>query len=231
MATKRAELAHTAIFSEFAWPITCADVKVSKPRPVVTLLNGLEVVCDTETDNGGWIVIQRRASADVDFYRGWVEYKYGFGDLYGNFWMGLEKIHKLTSMQRYELRIDISYEEKNYHANYNSFSLLGEPEYYTIQISGYSGDTTDTMLRVNGHAFSTSDSDHDTSNENCARDFHGGWWYLECHQAHLNGVWGSKKYGEGLNWRPLTGFYDSVSFSEMKIRPVDNDLRCSNALL
>ncbi|XP_005098851.1 techylectin-5A-like [Aplysia californica] len=212
-------------------PLTCADVKVSKSRPVVTLLNGLEVVCDTKTDNGGWIVFQRRASADVDFYRNWVEYKYGFGNIHGNFWMGLEKIHKLTSMQRYELRIDFSYQGKNYYAKYSSFSLLGEPENYAIRISGYSGNAEDTMSYHNGQAFSTFDRDHDNFGINCAAHYHGGWWYTQCHHVHLNGDWGNTKYGHGLNWLPVTGFTDSVTFSEMKMRPVDNDLCCSNALL
>ncbi|XP_012946286.2 uncharacterized protein LOC101853673 [Aplysia californica] len=39
---------------------TCADVTIQAPRPVVTLSNGMQVVCDTETDNGGWIVVQVR---------------------------------------------------------------------------------------------------------------------------------------------------------------------------
>ena len=34
-----------------------------------------------DADGGGWLVVQRRASKDVDFYRGWNDYKYGFGDL------------------------------------------------------------------------------------------------------------------------------------------------------
>ncbi|XP_033729957.1 fibrinogen alpha chain-like [Pecten maximus] len=35
-----------------------------------------------------WIVIQRRLNGVVDFHRTWNEYKKGFGDLYGNFWIG-----------------------------------------------------------------------------------------------------------------------------------------------
>ncbi len=36
--------------------------------------------------------------------------------------------------------------------------------------------------------------------------------------SSLNGLWGSKERGKGLNWRALTGDYDSVTWSEIKIR-------------
>ena len=57
------------------------------------------VYCDMETDGGGWIVIQRRNASMgwVNFVRGWTDYKNGFGDLDGEFWIGLKQIHELTN--------------------------------------------------------------------------------------------------------------------------------------
>ncbi|XP_035826638.1 techylectin-5B [Aplysia californica] len=200
---------------------TCADVTIQAPRPVVTLSNGMQVVCDTETDNGGWIVVQRRTSADVDFFRGWVDYKNGFGDLSGNFWFGLEKIHQLTKKERYELRVDFTYKGTNYYAIYKNFLLLGESENYKIKISGYSGNAGDQMIYDNGQAFTTKDRDNDPNNSgNCARIRHGAWWYKQCGHVNFNGAWATEKWAKGVCWYRVTGWGSSATFSEMKIRPL-----------
>ena len=47
--------------------------------------------------NSGWTVIQRRIDGFTNFYRGWNEYVAGFGNVSGNLWAGLDKIHKMTS--------------------------------------------------------------------------------------------------------------------------------------
>ena len=54
----------------------------------------IHVRCDMETDGGGWIVIQRRTSnGTVNFTRKWDDYVNGFGDLDGEFWIGLNNIY------------------------------------------------------------------------------------------------------------------------------------------
>ena len=42
-------------------------------------------------------IYQRRRDGDVSFYQDWDSYKNGFGDFSGDFWFGLEYVHKLTA--------------------------------------------------------------------------------------------------------------------------------------
>ena len=62
--------------------------------------------CDTVTDGGGWLVIQRRQDGSVDFNRDWVDYENGFGDLATEFWYGLRALNCLTSQGQWEFRVD-----------------------------------------------------------------------------------------------------------------------------
>uniref|UniRef100_A0A8D1GFZ4 Fibrinogen C-terminal domain-containing protein n=1 Tax=Sus scrofa TaxID=9823 RepID=A0A8D1GFZ4_PIG len=60
----------------------------------------LTVLCDMDTDGGGWTVFQRRSDGSVDFYRDWAAYKRGFGSQLGEFWLGNDHIHALTAQGR-----------------------------------------------------------------------------------------------------------------------------------
>lgn len=44
----------------------------------------------------GWTVVQRRSNGSEDFKRDWVEYKEGFGNFTGEFWLGNDKLQLLT---------------------------------------------------------------------------------------------------------------------------------------
>ena len=74
--------------------------------------------CDRHSDCGGWVVIQRRQDGSVNFNRNWRDYKHGFGELDSEFWLGNEKIHKLTSQGYHTLRIDITFERDATSRNY-----------------------------------------------------------------------------------------------------------------
>ena len=70
-------------------------------------LPAFDVFCDQTTAGGGWTVFQKRLNGSVDFYRAWSDYKVGFGDLNGEFWLGLDKIYPLTSNDNSTLRVDL----------------------------------------------------------------------------------------------------------------------------
>ena len=59
------------------------------------------VYCDQTSNNGGWTVIQRRYDCSTDFYRNWNDYKYGFGELHREFWLGNDIIYLLTLQAMY----------------------------------------------------------------------------------------------------------------------------------
>jgi len=69
----------------------------------------LKGYCDTITDGGGWLVIQRRQTGSVNFSKSRVDYKDGFGSLTGEFWYGQHAIHYLTSRGQWEPHIDYTF--------------------------------------------------------------------------------------------------------------------------
>ncbi|KOB72875.1 Angiopoietin-like 1 [Operophtera brumata] len=52
-------------------------------------------------------VFQNRYDGSQDFYKSWSDFKYGFGNLAGEFWLGLEKLNYLTNQKLYELRVEL----------------------------------------------------------------------------------------------------------------------------
>ena len=86
-----------------------------------------DVYCDQTTARGGWTVFQKRLDGSVDFYRGWADYKRGFGNLKGEFWLGLDKINRLTNRGRYKLRVDLEDTNRNTaYAEYSTFEVSDE---------------------------------------------------------------------------------------------------------
>ena len=98
--------------------------------------------------------------------------------------------------------------------------VYGASDNYRLNISGFSGDTGDSMATHNGMTFSTFDKDTDQTGEHCADTYHGGWWYNACHSANLNGVYNETAYGLGINWWYITDHNVSLKATTMKIRRV-----------
>jgi len=85
-------------------------------------------------------VFQKRLDGSIDFYRGWNDYKLRFGNLNGEFWLGLDKIYRLTKSERYKLRVDLEDTAgKTAFAEYDMFAVTSESSNYQLGIGTYSG--------------------------------------------------------------------------------------------
>ena len=179
------------------------------------------VYCDMRTDGGGWTLFQRRQDGSVDFYRGWNDYKSGFGQLTAEFWLGNDKIHRLTASRPSSLRVELEdWNGVRVYAKYGRFSIGDEQAKYRLEVSSYSGTAGDSLAWHNHLAFSTKDRDNDMWYiRNCAVQWTGAWWYNTCHHSNLNGKYlANKNNDRGTRWRHFRGSL-SLKFTEMKLRP------------
>ncbi|XP_024899769.1 LOW QUALITY PROTEIN: tenascin-N [Pteropus alecto] len=181
----------------------------------------LQVYCDMDTDGGGWIVFQRRNTGQLDFFKRWRTYVDGFGDPMQEFWLGLDKLHNLTTgtPTPYEVRVDLQTANESAYAVYDFFQVASSRERYRLAVGKYRGTAGDALTYHNGWKFTTFDRDNDIALSNCALTHHGGWWYKNCHLANPNGRYGETKHSEGVNWEPWKGHEFSIPFVELKIRP------------
>ncbi|XP_019856798.1 PREDICTED: ficolin-1-like [Amphimedon queenslandica] len=194
---------------------TCSGVYTIKPDE----LPAFEVYCDMS--NGGWTVFQRRMDGTVNFYRSWADYTKGFGDLNGEFWLGLNKVNRLTKSST-SLRVDLEdFEGNKKYATYNSFQVGNAVTKYTLRVSGYGGNAGDDLSYHDGMKFSTYNQDNDMHSTNCAATYKGAWWYNRCHNSNLNGLYlvGSHtSYANGIHWYHFKKHHYSLKTTEMKIR-------------
>ena len=162
------------------------------------------------------MLIQQNVDGSNFFNRSWMEFKVGFGDPSGNYWLGNDLLSQLTLTGRYKLRFDLQSRNHSYwyYAEYSTFIVLSEAHNYRMFVGGYSGNAGDAFRSHNGMMFTTYDSDNDELSYNCAASRGGGFWFWSCDSVQINLplVGGS----ETFSWNNLPGG-DALQTSRMQL--------------
>ena len=154
------------------------------------------------------LLIQQNVDGSNFFNRSWAEFKVGFNDSRGNYWLGNDLLSQLTHSVRYKLRFDLqSLNNSNwYYAEYSTFIVLSEAEKYKLQVAGFSGNAGyDAFSYHDGMKFTTYDSDNDMLHGNCALREGGGFWYKYCASCDVNSVHVREDPYWEFGWNSLPG--------------------------
>ncbi|XP_049548230.1 angiopoietin-related protein 1-like [Anopheles darlingi] len=156
---------------------SCEDAPINSSgkyliQPIGSESEPFLAYCDQGVLGGGWLVIQYRFDGSVDFLRNWNDYRNGFGRVGKEHWLGLERIHQLTSTQPYELLIELKdIAQKKIYARYDAFEVAGEDDEYQLKTLGaFSGPMSDSLRYHQGMKFSTIDRDNDEHPKDLAAD-------------------------------------------------------------
>ena len=165
-------------------------------------------------------MFQRRQDGSVDFYLGWNNYKSGFGQLTAEFWLGNDRIHRLTAARPSTLRVELEdWNRVRVYAKYGKFNIGDEQAKYRLEVGSYSGTAGGSLKYHNKMAFGTKDRDNDINSRNCAVEYTGARWYKSFHNSNLNGKYlGNKRDDRGARWNGFRSHL-SLKFTEMKLRP------------
>ncbi|XP_078481960.1 angiopoietin-1-like [Ciona intestinalis] len=178
------------------------------------------VFCDmdvqTLSNTTGWITIQRRINGEINFDRGWQNYVDGFGNVHGEYWIGLEHLHALSNQNTTTdwfgdfvtpPRMRIDFEDQDgitAYAEYRLFKVAGTYEKYRL-IAAYLDQATaipyNVPTPISRNWFST--FDNNSAFSGCPATFHGGWWFSACGESNLNGfypVMGEKNSPSNIYW-------------------------------
>ncbi|KAH8372231.1 hypothetical protein KR093_010677, partial [Drosophila rubida] len=149
-------------------------------RISVSGIDPFDVLCDSKLVGPGWMVIQQGIDGKEDFNKNWVAYREGFGSLDGEFFLGLEKIYRLTNSRRHELYLlhGPSTGALKF-ARYDDFKISDESSGYALSLGKFTGNP-DMLSSSKKMKFSTYDRDNDNYSRSCAEMFKNGWWFNNC---------------------------------------------------
>ena len=161
---------------------------VYKVRPNPRIENDVLVYCDHDTDDGGWLVVQKRyAKGDQVMKQSWDIYRDGFGNVSKEFWIGNRYLSELTNHTVYEIMFLFKLENGIIlkMTKCDAFNVSSEEHNYRLQLGSCEGPDSETLARSNGTQFSTWDQDNGLSSLNCDDVSSAGWWFGSCN-AYIN---------------------------------------------
>ena len=173
------------------------------------------VYCECNEEDEGWTVIQKRFDGSVDFNRNWTDYKNGFGDACGEYWLGNEVLHQLSTNNEYFLKVILTdWNNVTKYVKYDKFMLAKEADGNKLKLEDGDADPYDSLLIHDGYHFSTGDRDNDDNvNLNLAVRYSGGWWYSDGLHSNLNGLYypsPDNPNHDGIIW------YNSFGYASLK---------------
>ncbi|XP_054837544.1 angiopoietin-related protein 3 [Eublepharis macularius] len=187
-----------------------------------------KVYCEMKTGSP-WTVIQNRVDGSLDFNQTWESYIDGFGNLDGEFWLGLHKIHSIVDQADYILRVEL--EDWKANKRYIEYSLvMGGPETdYAVHVAKITGNILNALPEQKKVKFSTKDHGNNTEGKAiCPEIYSGGWWHNECEETNLNGIYikpsskGKLERGRrGLYWKPHKGRSHLLKATKLMLHPTE----------
>ncbi|XP_053681610.1 fibrinogen-like protein 1 [Sabethes cyaneus] len=146
-------------------------------HPILSSTAPFPAYCENSVQGGGWTVIHRRFDDSLSFNRTWADFKNGFGDLQGQLWLGLEKLHQITRFFDHELLVLTTYKDgSSRSARFNGFAVESELNLYQLRIGDLvAGNFYSDFAKHNGWTFSAFDKGK--VGKGCAELLGAGWWY------------------------------------------------------
>ena len=152
-----------------------------------------QVYCIMESYGGGWMAFSRRYNGSVIFKgRMWKNYKNGFGEATGEYWLGNDILHLVTQSMKHELMVHAeSFDVGEIcSAKLRNFRIGAESVSFEMDHDGQvpGSGCGIPFLRFRPRKFSTNYKDNDfKDNDNCAAGMGSGWWYNACSNDQMNG--------------------------------------------
>ncbi|KAF6107438.1 angiopoietin like 3 [Phyllostomus discolor] len=186
------------------------------------------VYCDVKSGNS-WTLIQHRIDGSQNFNETWKNYRYGFGQLDGEFWLGLEKIYSIVKQSNYILRIELEDWKDTKHYIEYSFHLGNHETNYKLRLIEIKGNVPNILPENKDLVFST--WDHKAQGHVlCPESYSGGWWWHDvCEENNLNGKYNKPRAKakperrRGICWKSQNGRLYSIKSTKMLIRPIDSE--------